>query len=356
MKYPNYLNKEAGFKSFGEELRAVYDVASPGRKYDERLKNLAEGTSEGVPSDGGFLVETAFATDLMCSLYSSDAILSKVTRMPVSTFANGIKINGVAQNSRANGSRWGGIQTYWENEAAEIASSKPSFNQIELKLNKLTGLCYATDELLEDVPALGEVIRTAFIDEFSFRLTDKILYGSGTGEPLGIFNSPALVTVAKKNDQTEIITAENLLNMLVACDNKKGKAEWYINQELLPYLMTLKIGNTPIFLQGNSLSEEPYSTLLGHKINIIEQAAAPGDKGDIILADFSQYAIAEKYNAVKITESIHVRFVYDESVFRFVYRVDGQPLVTEAVTPYKGKIAKSPFVTLEARNVQEDAE
>jgi len=49
--------------------------------------------------------------------------------------------------------------------------------------------------------------------------------------------------------------------------------------------------------------------------------------------------------------SIHVKFDYDESVFRFVLRVDGQPVRASALTPYKGGSGAtlSHFVTLAAR-------
>jgi hypothetical protein len=53
---------------------------------------------------------------------------------------------------------------------------------------------------------------------------------------------------------------------------------------------------------------------------------------------------------VESASSIHVKFVYDESVFRFVYRIDGQPSINTPLTPYKGTASSiSPFVTLAAR-------
>ena len=124
-----------------------------------------------------------------------------------------MKINAVDEDSRANGSRWGGVQTYWEGEADELTGSKPKFRQLELSLKKLTGLCYATDELLQDAAALEAVIRQAFAEEFGFKIDDAILDGSGEGEPLGILNSGAIVKVEKEKDQTDTITVENLIKM-----------------------------------------------------------------------------------------------------------------------------------------------
>ena len=341
--------KDNRFASFGEQLMAVRAAAQPGAtSIDGRLLNTASGSNVGTPSDGGFLVQEDFVAELLNDSYSDSVLAQKVRRIPMSSTANTLKINGVNETSRANGSRWGGVQAYWESEAAEIAGSKPSFRQLTMTLKKLTGLCYATDELLEDAPALSAIIQQAFSDEFSFKLDDAILNGSGTGEPLGIMNSNALITIAKESSQSDVLCPENLLKMLSACYDKNGRAEWYLNQELLPYLCTLKIGDTPIYLPSNSLANAPYGTLLGKPVNFIEQANAVKSKGDILLADMSQYLITDKRNT-EATQSIHVRFVYDETAFRFIYRVDGQPAWSSAKTPYKGSQAKSPFVTLAAR-------
>lgn len=349
----NNRNKTKTFSSFGEQLQAVHNAAKPGGYADERLANLVSGNNEGVPTDGGYLVQSDMVTDLKDMIYDENPLLTNITRVQMSTGANTLKVNGINENSRADGSRWGGIQSYWEKEAMEIASSRPVFEQFEFKLNKLAGICYATDELLEDAVALGDVIKTAFADEFSFKVAEAVLYGTGEKQPLGIFNSDALVTVPKEVGQTELLTVENLTKMLAACYDKQGKAEWYINRELMFALLTLRMGDVPVFVPKGSIANAPYDTLFGKPVHYIEQANAPGAKGDILLADMSQYVIAEK-GGIKATESIHVRFVYDETAFRFIYRLDGKPMA-KAVTPYKGTQAMSPFVTLEAR-VAENAE
>ena len=343
-------DNEKRFASFGEQLMAAYRAATPGGKVDERLTTrAASGLNESTPSDGGFLVQQDFVTELLKRTYETGILASKVKKIPISTNANGMKINAIDEDSRANGSRWGGVQTYWEGEADEITASKPKFRQMELSLKKLTGLCYATDELLQDAAALEAVIRQAFAEEFGFKIDDAILSGSGEGEPLGILNSGAIVTVAKEASQTDIITVENLIKMWNRLwSRSRANAVWYINQELEPYLYTLKIGDKPVYIPAGSLSEKPYGTLFGRPVVPIEQCSAAGEVGDIILADIGQYLLIDK-GGVKSASSIHVRFLYDENVFRFIYRVDGKPIWTKPLTPYKGSATVSPFVTLAKR-------
>ena len=343
-------DNEKRFSSFGEQLMAAYRAAMPGGKVDERLSTrAASGLNETTPSDGGFLVQQDFVTELLKRTYETGILASKVKKIPISTNANGMKINAIDEDSRANGSRWGGVQTYWEGEADEITASKPKFRQMELSLKKLTGLCYATDELLQDAAALEAVIRQAFAEEFGFKIDDAILSGSGEGEPLGILNSGAIVTVAKEASQTDTITVENLIKMWNRLwSRSRANAVWYINQELEPYLYTLKIGDKPVYIPAGGLSEKPYGTLFGRPVVPIEQCSAAGEVGDIILADIGQYILIDK-GGVKSASSIHVRFLYDENVFRFIYRVDGKPIWTKPLTPYKGSATVSPFVTLAKR-------
>ena len=341
---------EKRFSSFGEQLMAAYRAAMPGGKVGESLSTrAASGLNETTPSDGGFLVQQDFVTELLKRTYETGILASKVKKIPISTNANGMKINAIDEDSRANGSRWGGVQTYWEGEADELTASKPKFRQMELSLKKLTGLCYATDELLQDAAALEAVIRQAFAEEFGFKIDDAILSGSGEGEPLGILNSGAIVTVAKEASQTDTITVENLIKMWNRLwSRSRANAVWYINQELEPYLYTLKIGDKPVYIPAGGLSEKPYGTLFGRPVVPIEQCSAAGEVGDIILADIGQYLLIDK-GGIKSSSSIHVRFLYDENVFRFIYRVDGKPIWTKPLTPYKGSATVSPFVTLAKR-------
>ncbi len=343
-------NDEKRFANFGDQMLAVYRAAAPGGSVDTRLSTRAAiGLNETNPSDGGFLVQQDFVKELLKRAYDTGILASKVRKIPITSSSNALKIKAVDENSRANGARWGGVQAYWENEADQLISSKPKFRTMELSLKKLTGLCYATDELLEDASALDTVIREAFAEEFGFKIDDAILNGKGAGEPLGILNSTAIVKVEKEQNQTDKITVENLTKMWSRIwARSRANAAWYINQELEPYLYTLMLGDKPVYIPAGGLSEKPYATLFGRPVVPLEQCSTIGDPGDIILADIGQYLMIDK-GGIKQASSMHVRFLYDEQVFRFIYRVDGQPVWNRPLTPYKGSAAVSPYVTLAKR-------
>lgn len=346
-------DQEKRFASFGEQMQAVYNFARSGR-LDSRLVRAASGASEGVPADGGFFVQTDFATEVLKRAYETGILASRCRKIPISGNSNGIKINAVDETSRANGSRWGGVQTYWVNEADKFTGSKPKFRQIELKLNKLTALYYATDELLQDASALEGIAMQAFAEEFGFKIDDAIIRGTGAGQPLGILNSGCLVSVAKENGQdADTIVFENILKMWSRLwGRSRQNAVWYISQDCEQQLYSLSLavgtGGLPVYLPASGAAGSPYATLFGRPVVPIEQADTVGDQGDIMLLDLSEYVLADKGN-IQQAMSIHVRFEYDEIVYRMIYRVDGQPVWHSALTPYQSSNTLSPFVVLDAR-------
>jgi len=356
--YPEPKNhKKVEWKNNGEFLAAVYNASKQGASPDPRLlmQNAASGMGESVPSDGGFLVGEDFAKELLQKTYETGILASKCRKIPISPTSNALEANGVDETSRANGSRWGGIQSFWENEADALQGKKPKFSKVELKLKKLTGLCYATDELLQDATALESIIGTAFAEEFGFKMDDAIINGLGAGQPLGFMKSGALVTVAKETSQAAgSILLANIIKMWSRMwGRSQQNSVWLINQDILPQLFTLSIsvGNNayPVYMPPGGVSGAPYSTLFGQPVIIIEQANTIGSLGDISLVDLSQYLLIDK-GGINAASSVHVRFLYDESVFRFIYRVDGQPIWKTALTPFKGSNTLSPFVTLAARS------
>lgn len=342
------------FSTFGEQLSAVINASRPGGHADPRLFNVATGTSETVPADGGFLVQQDFSTALLNDVFQTGILASKCRRVAISGNSNGIKINGIDETSRVS-SRAGGIVGYWGEEAGTVTATKPKFRQINLELKKLFGLCYATDELMSDSAALESVISTGFASEFGFLIDDAIINGTGAGQPLGILNAGCLVSQAKETGQkAATVIAENVINMYSRLfASSQANAVWLINQMVYPQLFTMSLsvgtGGVPIYMPAGGLSGQPYGTLFGRPVIPIEQAAALGTVGDIILGDFSNgYILAEK-GGMQADMSIHIRFLYDENVFRFIMRLDGQPVRASALTPYKGANTQGHFIVLATR-------
>jgi HK97 family phage major capsid protein len=71
-------------------------------------------------------------------------------------------------------------------------------------------------------------------------------------------------------------------------------------------------------------------TLYGLPIIFSEKLPALGTQGDILLADMSYYYILDR-GGLAIDASEHYAFVNDLTTWRFVYRTDGQPSLSDPI-------------------------
>ena len=345
------------FASLGEQLMAIASAAAQGATVDPRLMEIGavSGMSEGVPADGGFLLQDTFVNDIFRLVHDTGLVASRLPRpIPLGTMSTSIKMPGIDETSRANGSRWGGLQAYWVEEGEQPSDTKVKFQRIALELNKLMALAYLTGEQMRHTPVVERIVTDGFAEEFGFKLDDAGIRGSGVGQPLGVLNSDALITVAKETGQAaDTIVFENIVKMWSRLwARSRGNAVWFINQDVEPQLYTLSLavgtGGVPVYLPAGGLSGSQYGTLFGRPVVPIEQCSTLGDLGDVILADMSQYWRIEG-GAAQYASSMHVKFTTDEQAFRGIYETDFRPTWTSALTPYKGSNTISPFVTLAAR-------
>lgn len=347
------------WRSLGDQALAIYRAGVPGGGMDERLLldlRAASGASANVEGDGGYLIAKDFRTELWKRAYARTNLLQKCQNLPISTGADGFEQNALVDDSRATGSRNGSVRVYRIKEADTVTASKLKFRRIKLSLEEIMALAYVTDRMLQDAPQLETFLGQAFEDEMSFKLDDEILRGDGAGEFRGILSAPATLQVAAEGGQAaDTILRENVVNMRT-CSFNFNQSEWYINQECIPQLETMfvEVGPSgakqsfPVFVPAGGSSVRPYDTLYGRPINYIEHASAIGDVGDIMLLNLNEYLVISK-GGLKADQSIHVRFLYAETAFRFMLRNNGMPLWDKPGTVYKGAKKRSPFVILAAR-------
>lgn len=341
------------FGSFGERLNAVAKARITGN-IDPRLFN-ALGANEGTPSDGGFFVGTDNETELMSKVYGDSLILSSVQRTPISAGSNMLKLKLLKENSRADGSRQGGVQAYWEGESDSTTATRRLYDEFELTLRKLMAVSYATSELLEDFAALESEIDAGFREEMTFKLENAIINGDGVGKPKGILSSAAKIAVSAETGQTSLdpLNYANICNMWARLHPRSQmSAIWLVDQTLIPALFQMGLANgtagTPVYLPPTGASGTPYGTLFGRPVVHCEHTQAKNTEGDIILWDPKSYRVIEK-GGVKQASSLHVAFLTDEMAYRWTYRVNGAPKWYSALTPKNSGDTLSTIVTLATR-------
>lgn len=358
-----------GFKSVGEFVHCLIRAGNKDNpSVDKRLlledaeTKAATGLNTQDDVGAGFLIPETMAAGIWEYVIGPQELLPKTDRY--TTAGNNLKINGFDENSRKDGYRDGGVQAYWLDEAEEYTRSQPKWRRIGFELHKLGVLIYATDEQLDDTPVnLGNVFTRKAGNAIKFKVNESFVWGSGVGKPTGVMNEQCLEEVAiETNQAADSIIHQNIVKMYHRMPpTLRSGAFWYMHpnvEEQLEYMSFKAVEKDnatatqiPIYLPANGISGNGYSTLRGKPIIPLEYMKDLGLKGDILFANFSQYATLTKVGAgIKSASSIHVRFLFDEQVFKFSFRIDGHALWPAALEDYNGTTKRSPFVTLAARD------
>jgi HK97 family phage major capsid protein len=343
-----------GFESVRDFLGAVMR-AGRGHDADERLKPLQVSAAVGSDEDsgnegqyGGFMIPIGFAPDTL-SVFADNPTASLVTPVPMEQPQ--VHIGARTDKNHAT-SVSGGLILSRTRETTLPASSRMAVEQITLYANTLMGLDYSSGELAQDTPrAFIAILEAAFRDEYAAKSLVERLFGLGGAEPLGVMNSPCLITIAKETGQaTGTIMTENIDKIAQRVWRYSSRAVWLANDDCLLQLQGLTrsvgVGGTTVnYLTYNDAGE---ARLNGRPIFFSEFCSALGTAGDLICGVWDQYLYGT-YQPLQGLESVHTRFDTHDNTFKFFIRSDGAPWWRSVLTPRNSAITRSPFVTLASR-------
>lgn len=336
-----------GFKGLGEFALAVHRASIPGGgQIDQRLMGAPTNVHQGGGSGGeGYEVPVAFRTTIFEVVSEMDEFGPLVDEEPTEAR----RVDSIADETTPWGSS--GVQANWRSEGTQMSASKLNTEPRSVPLHELYAFVNATEELLEDAPRLNARLTSKAGQAIAWKKNSAMVYGSGAGQPLGWMSSAALVTVAKESGQAaDTIVAENVMKMFSRLLTMAGaKPVWLANSDCLPQLMTMKVGDTPIWMPPNGLMDAPGGMLLGRPIMLTEHARTVGDLGDIQLINPKGYYALRRESGFRAAESIHLYFDYNIKSFRWTTRFGGQPHLSAPVSPANGTNTKSCFVALAAR-------
>lgn len=350
-----------GFRNMGEQLKCIQQATkNPRLTVDKRLGDLNElvaksiqGQSESIGSDGGFLLAPTFVAKILEIMHEQVNLLDMVDKHDIASAT--VEINANDEVSRATGSRFGGVQSYWVGEGDPFTKSKPKWRKIRMSPHKLASLYYTTDELLADGgQMLSDSASRYCAEDMVFMVNDAIINGTGVDKPMGILSSASCIAVAAESGQaTKTVLSQNIIKMWARLHaSSRARCEWWMNQEVEAQIPQMTLGTAGAqlltYMPPGGLSGKPYATMLGRPIRVLEQCPGLGTQGDIMLVDPKQYLACTR-GAIQSAMSVHVEFLTDQTAFRFTFRVDGQPWWTTALTPFKGTNTQSPFISLASR-------
>jgi len=338
-----------GFANLGDFARSVFNMTNRPDPRMDKVHEVMNAYSTADPASAGTLIPEEFRSNIY-ELALEGAVVRP--RASVIDMQGGtISLPFVDVTTHAGGTFFGGMTFTWTPESGTIAASEAKFGRVKLEAWKLTGGARIPNELWRDAPALNSWLMRSAPAGINFTEDVAFITGSGVGEPLGVQNSGALITVTKETNQVAAtIVVDNILKMYArVLPQALGSTVWLANPTTFPQLMTLSVpvgtGGAPVSLVN--INAAPNLTMLGRPLILTEKVPALGSAGDIGLYDFGFYLIGDR-QAVSLESSEHSRFMNDETEIKLILRVDGRPWIQSSLTPKNGD-SLSPFVILGAR-------
>lgn len=235
-------------------------------------------------------------------------------------------------------------EAVWTEMCGVLNEINFAFSTVEVDGYKVGGFVAICNATLEDSDiALATEIISALGQAIGFALDKAILYGTGTKMPLGIVTR--LAQTSKPDNYPENmrewknLSTTNLISI-------SGKTD----AQLFKALVAATGAAKGLYGDGNkfwAMNEATYTTLVSNalSINVAGAITAGIDKtmpvvgGAIEVLDFIPdnviiggygilYLLAERAGT-SISQSEHVRFIEDQTVFKGTARYDGMPVIAE---------------------------
>jgi HK97 family phage major capsid protein len=238
------------------------------------------------------------------------------------------------------------VLSVWLNSGTAIPTTFPRFRNLTFEGSSIFVAIITSSELAGDAPLLSSYLKEALKSEFGFRLDQSVITGNGVGVPLGIVSAPATVIIPRQQSQaSKSIVAENIQNMWARMlGPMRRTAIWCGNSDVETALDTGAF--TGLYMPSGS-DGDTQPRIKGRPFYITEGNPVIGQVGDVVLFNPKSYMFIT--NPVRYAMSVHAHWLQDEIVFKFVWRIDGKPKYSSAVTPSNGGNQQSPFVALAAR-------
>jgi len=345
------------FRRYGHSDNRLVFINSKGKMIEpvhytvESQDQLVKTMTEGTDSAGGFLIPEQYVMEIQ-QLALERSIVRSQNPMLIPMSTDTVNIPRIDESSHAS-TLYGGIAAYWTEEAGTKTESEPKFGNCKLTAHELSGYTRASNALIADnAVGLEMLLKRLFSDAYAWFEDTAFVTGNGVGQPLGITNSPCLISITR---QANTIVRYNDLVAIWSqvFPESRGKGVWLMNHEVLEQLMQAGAGNAAQasghqlvwVAQDQGAALKLPEAIFGRPYIVTEKMPALGSASDIGFFDLSYYIIGDRQK-LTIDSSSHVGFTSNTTYWRFVIRVDGQPWLSSAITPANGTQTLSPFVAL----------
>ncbi|MDR1364079.1 MAG: phage major capsid protein [Oscillospiraceae bacterium] len=274
--------------------------------------------SEGVDTDGGFLVPTEMEKQIVTDLAEYNVIRSLAKTINTSSER---KIPVAATHSTAT----------WTAENAAITESDPTFSQIMIDAFKLTDLVKVSIELLQDSAFdLETYLSNEFARAFGVAEEESFCVGTGTGQPTGIFTDNGGSIGVTANSPTAI-TVDNLIDLVYSLKSPyRGNSCFIMKDITVSAIRKLKDGNGAYLWQPSSQAGQP-DRLLGYPLYTSPYVPAlAANAYTVAFGDMTNFWIADRMG--RTIARLNELYAGNGQVgFIATERVDGKVVMNEGI-------------------------
>jgi HK97 family phage major capsid protein len=342
-------------RSFGDWLLCVRrnDQKLLAEKYDSHLVGWEGGEGKAAlntasGTQGGYTVPAEFLPRVMQLAAENAVVRPRATIIPMASRSIHVPtLDQTTAPTAGDTAMFGGLAARWNEEAAGITETEPTFRQVELVAHELSGYSRVSNALLADnAVGLEALLLNLFGRAIGWFEDYAFLRGNGVGKPVGVLNAASLISVTRSGASAfDLEDAAGMLGSLLPGWDPMHTV-WAIHPTVLVKLFQMNDAEGNIIFIDNA-RERPVMVLFGIPVAVTEKLPALNTLGDVLLLDLQHYLIGDRQQ-VELAYSEHSAFTSNQGTWRFVSRVDGQPWMRSAVTLSDGSSTLSPFVGLAA--------
>jgi HK97 family phage major capsid protein len=325
----------AGGPAVNRTWAGMFNQGRPLEVNEDEIRAFRASMVEGTPSAGGFSVPEPLAAQWLDDNIESEIIRPRATVWPMESATRKVPGWDAANQSST---LFGGFAMEFLAEEGPGTKQTGKLRVIELAAHKGAIFVDISNELREDGQGFEAQLDRAMRTSIGYGLDQYFIGGSGAGQPLGIRNDPAKISVAKESGQrSDSLVYENLTKIFSRqYPAGRQRAIWLANDTTIPQLLTLSIAigtggsSIPVMTESNGQFQ-----ILGRPVIFTSHMPTLGDADDIMFVDLSQYAIGIRRD-LRVEKSNIPGWTNDLMSYRALLRFDGQGTWNAAITPRNG--------------------
>ena len=316
------------------------------KEYGPEVIKAAMGETSG--STGGYTVPIEFRYELMQDLAEESLFWPRSTVVPMKSATLQLPLpTATAVQTAGVSPFYGGMSYKWVAEAATRTEYEPTFRQVLLTAHELTGYALIANPLLQDGGKdLDAFLRKLFVRGLAWNEDLAFFSGNGVGKPLGIFNAACTISVSRATAGvfTQADTAAMVGKLL---PSSWQRCIWVVHPTVVPYLVSLSTAYGTVWMANEEPTKTGMGNLHGRPVFVSEKVSTLGTAGDVVLMDPALYVIGDRGDIeVSLSADEPTAFLKNQSAWRLLARVDGQPWLGSYVTLQNASTTVSPFVVL----------